>query len=129
MTAPVVNSSLSSLTNGGPFCVLLTAKYDDRSLPTMNPSPVFRNSLIDPNAQSGTRALFQMNVPVFGALATACQDIPASGENQISTLSPVDDPQAIGTLPLSVAYVFRLVSDIAPGCFLYLSNTQGGRKG
>ncbi len=84
---------------------------------------------MDPNAQSGTRALFQTNVPVFGAFATACQDVPASGENQISTLSPVDEPQVIVALPLSVVYDFRLVSAIDPGCFLYLSNIQGGRKG
>jgi hypothetical protein len=79
--------------------------------------------------KSGLRALFQTNVPVFGAFTTTCQDIPASGENQISTLSPVDEPRLIVALPLSVVYDFRLVSAIDPGRFLYLSNIQGGRKG
>ena len=97
----------------------------------MKPPGFFRNTSITPNAQSGVSRVFQRNVPVLGALrARPCHIVPASAENQISTLSAgVAQLQVTGSLPLSSRCDFRLESVMAPGDFLYLSNTHGKRYG
>jgi hypothetical protein len=95
----------------------------------MKPSEFFRKTWIIPKAQSGVREVFQGNMPVFGALrATLRHVVPASEENQSSTLSPgVVELQVTGSMPLSTRCDFRLERVIAPGRFLYLSKTHGKR--